>query len=97
MGSAIFIPYRAVMAWVYNRTGSLFLVGLLHAAGNGAAVGSGFGDPLLRRLYENQSVGSLHLLAAVLIGLAVIAATRARLGVRARPAHGPRTEIAPAA
>ena len=28
------IPFRFLTGWVYNRTGSLFLVGLLHAAGN---------------------------------------------------------------
>lgn len=35
------IPFRAVTAWTYNRTGSLFIVGFIHAAGNAAAAGSG--------------------------------------------------------
>jgi membrane protease YdiL (CAAX protease family) len=79
------IPFRALVAWPYNRTGSLFLVGLLHAAGD--AAGSGFGDALLPHLYENDGVGLLPMVAEVLLGLAVIAATRARLGVQARPAR----------
>ncbi len=79
---ALMIPFRALMGWVYNRTGSLFLVGLLHAAGNAAAAGSGFGDSFLRQLYPTESVGSLHVLVAILLGLAVIAATRGRLGYR---------------
>jgi hypothetical protein len=75
---------------VYNRTGSLLIVGLLHAAGNAAAVGSGFGDPLLERLYENQSVGLMHVLGTGLVGLAVIAATRARLGYQGDSGSGAR-------
>ena len=78
------IPFRALVAWPYNRTGSLFLVGLLHAAGN--ATGSGFGDALLPHLYADDGVGLLPLLAEALLGLAVIAATWARLGVHPRPA-----------
>ena len=94
------IPFRALVAWPYNRTGSLFLVGLLHAAGD--ATGSGFGDALLPHLYPNEgSVGLLPMLAEVLIGLVVIAATRARLGVDAgaagRSPSGPGAAIAPAA
>jgi hypothetical protein len=68
------------MGWVYNRTGSLFLVGLTHAAGNAAA--AGFGDSFLRQLYPAEDVGMFHTLAAALLGLALIAATRGRLGRR---------------
>ena len=35
--TAIFILNRAFVGWIYNRTGSLFVVGLTHAAGNAAA------------------------------------------------------------
>jgi uncharacterized protein len=81
------IPIRALMGFAYNRTGSLFLVGLLHAAGNGVAAGSGFGAGFLARLYPDQPFVSLmHLLALAVIGVAAIAGTRARLGVpRSRP------------
>jgi membrane protease YdiL (CAAX protease family) len=76
------IPFRALQAWVANSTGSLFLVGLVHAAGNAAASGSGFpgGDGLLARVYEQPLVGSMQTLASAALGLLVIAATRARLG-----------------
>jgi membrane protease YdiL (CAAX protease family) len=90
---ALLMPFRALMGWMYNRTGSLFLVGLLHAAGNAAAAGSGFGDSFLRQLYPTESlVGSLHSLVAVLLGLAVIAATRGRLGLPAQSARGASSE-----
>jgi uncharacterized protein len=81
------IPIRALMGFAYNRTGSLFVVGLLHAAGNGVAAGSGFGAGFLARLYPDQQFVSLmHLLALAVIGLVAIAVTRARLGVsRSRP------------
>jgi membrane protease YdiL (CAAX protease family) len=81
------IPIRALMGFTYNRTGSLFAVGLLHAAGNGAAAGSGFGDGFLARLYPDQPFVSLmHLLALGVVGLVVIALSRARLGAfRRRP------------
>ncbi|MBB3084774.1 CPBP family intramembrane glutamic endopeptidase [Geodermatophilus sabuli] len=75
------IPIRALMGFAYNRTGSLFLVGLLHAAGNGVAAGSGFGAGFLAQLYPDQPFASLmHLLALAMIGLVAIAVTRARLG-----------------
>jgi hypothetical protein len=75
------------MGWAYNRTGSLFLVGVLHAAGNGVGGGSGFGAGFLPRLYPDQPFVSLmHLLALAVVGLVVIAGTRARLGAsRRRP------------
>jgi membrane protease YdiL (CAAX protease family) len=76
------IPFRALQGWVHARTGSLLLVGLVHAAGNAAAAGSGFagGDGMLRRLYDEPVVGSVQVLASALLGLLVLAATRARLG-----------------
>ena len=87
------VPARALMSWTYNRTGSLFLVGFLHAAGNAAAGSSGFADGFLPRLYpDDDFVGVLHLLAFVVIGAVVVVTTRARLGGapgrRARRARG---------
>jgi membrane protease YdiL (CAAX protease family) len=79
------IPFRAALGFVHNRTGSLFLVGLVHATGNAAAGGSGFGDGLLPRLYPDAGfVGLMHLLAFGVIGLVLIAATRGRLGLPRR-------------
>src|SRR5215210_4276050 len=74
------IPIRALMG-AYNRTGSLFVVGLLHAAGNGVAAGSGFGAGFLARLYRDRPFASpMHLLALAVIGLIVVAVTRPGLG-----------------
>ena len=79
------IPLRAFLGWTYNRTGSLFLVGFMHAAGNAAAGSSGFADGFLPRLYAGEDfVGVLHLVAFALIGAVVIVATRARLGLPSR-------------
>ena len=76
------IPFRFLTGWTYNRTGSLFVVGLVHAMGNAVAGGSGFGAGFLPRLYPEQGMlaGLLHLVAFALIGLVVLAATRGRLG-----------------
>ena len=79
------IPYRAFAGWVYNRSGgSLLPVGLIHALGNAVGPGSGFAGGYLRRLYPADAdlVGVLHIAAFALIGLAVMAATRGRLGLR---------------
>ena len=78
------IPFRFLTGWAYNRTGSLFLIGLVHAMGNAVAGGSGFGAGVLPRLYPDQGmlVGLTHLLAFAVIGLVVLAATRGRLGLR---------------
>ncbi len=79
------IPLRALMAWTYNSTGSLFIVALLHAAGNGVGGGSGFADGFLPRLYPDEEfVGLMHFPAYVLIAVAVIVATRGRLGLSMR-------------
>lgn len=77
------VGFRALQGFVYNHTGSVFIVGLLHAASNGATGGSGFGEfgeGLLPRLYDSDVVGMLHLLSALLVGLVLIAVTRGRLG-----------------
>lgn len=82
---AVNVPIRALMGWAYNGTGSLFVVAFLHAAANGTGGGSGFGAGFLPRLYPDAPMVSvLHLVALAVIGLVVIAATRARLG-RSRP------------
>lgn len=76
------IPFRFLTGWAYNRTGSLFLVGLVHAAGNAVAGGSGFAAGALPRLYPDLGpvAGMAHLVAYALIGLVVLVATRGRLG-----------------
>jgi membrane protease YdiL (CAAX protease family) len=75
------IPYRIVTGFAWNRTGSLFLLGLVHAAGNAAAAGSGFDGGVLRHLYpDNMLVGSLHLLAFALVGLLILAVAKGRIG-----------------
>nr|WP_275586211.1 CPBP family intramembrane glutamic endopeptidase [Geodermatophilus normandii] len=82
--TATAVPFRFLQGWVANRTGSLLVVGLVHAAGNATADGSGFGGPgLLPRLYPDDGVGPVHLLASATLGLVVVAATRGRLGRRA--------------
>jgi membrane protease YdiL (CAAX protease family) len=81
--AVVAIPYRFFTGWIWNRTGSLLLLGLVHGAGNAAAPGSGFGDGgVLRHLYpaDHTTVGVFHLLAFFLIGLVVVAATKGRLG-----------------
>ena len=81
--TAVAVPFRFLQGWVANRTGSLFVVGLVHAAGNASTDGSGFfGDGLLPRLYPAATVGPMHLLASAAVGLVVVAATRGRLGRR---------------
>ena len=78
--------FRALQGWVYNRTGSLLVVGFVHAAGNAAGAGSGFagGSGLLPRIYDEPLVGSMQTLASAVLGLLVLAVTRARLGRRDR-------------
>jgi membrane protease YdiL (CAAX protease family) len=78
--AALAVPFRALLAWVDNRTGSLLLVGLVHAAGNAAAGGTGFGSGLLPRLYPDLTPGPLHIVAFAVLGLVVIGGTRGRLG-----------------
>ena len=74
-------PFRFLTGWMYNRTASLFLVGLVHAAGNAAASGSGYQQGYLSALYPGQQIAGLsHLLASAALGLIVVIATRGRLG-----------------
>lgn len=69
----ILIPLqRITVAYIYNRTGSLATVGLVHAATN--AVGFG----LMMPLYGTGGSGSLIL---VIFGLVALVATRGRLGL----------------
>lgn len=82
------VPFRFLAGWILNRTGSVFLVGLVHGAGNAAAGGSGFGEGLLPRIYPDNGLAySAHLIVLALFGLAAVIATRGRLGLpgRTRP------------
>jgi CAAX protease family protein len=80
--TATAVPFRFLQGWVANRTGSLLVVGLVHATGNATTDGSGFGGPgLLPRLYPDDAVGPVHLLASAALGLVVLACTRGRLGL----------------
>ncbi|MCO8277269.1 CPBP family intramembrane metalloprotease [Actinoplanes sp. TRM 88003] len=76
--AVLMVPYRILTGRIWNRTGSLLILGLVHAAGNAAGPGSGFGDGLLRTLYpgEAMTAGFLHLLAYAVVGLAVLALGR---------------------
>jgi membrane protease YdiL (CAAX protease family) len=65
------LPTRALLTWVYNRTGSLALAGLVHAASNAA------GLSLVPQLFHQAGGGGSALL---LLGVIVIVATRGRLG-----------------
>jgi membrane protease YdiL (CAAX protease family) len=90
--AALVTPFRMLTGWMANRTGSVFVVGLLHAAGDAAGPGSGFGPGFLAHLYPGTATaGSILVVGIALIGLVVLAATRGRLGHRAdplaRPAH----------
>lgn len=81
--TATAVPFRFLQGWLANRTGSLVVVGLVHAAGNATTGGSGFaGAGLLPRLYPGEVVGPTHLVASAALGLVVLAATRGRLGRR---------------
>src|SRR4051794_16082102 len=84
--AALVTPFRMLTGWAVNRSGSVFVVGLLHAAGDAAGPGSGFGPGLLAHLYPDTALaGTVHVVAIALIGLAVLAATRGRLGHRPAP------------
>lgn len=79
--SVIAIPFRALLGAAYNSTGSLLLVGMIHAMGNGMTSGSGLwgGEGLLPRLFSGEFVGLTNQLTGAIIGLAVIMFTRGRL------------------
>lgn len=66
---------RVLLAWVYNRTDSVALAGLIHAASNAA------GLSLVPQLFHSPGGGGSALL---ILGLVVIAATRGRLGWQQR-------------
>jgi uncharacterized protein len=76
------IGFRSLMGWMFNRTGSLFIVGLTHAASNGITGGSGlFGDGFIKTMWPNDDFATVtHLVAALIIGVVVMIATRGRLG-----------------
>lgn len=87
---AVSIPFRALAAWIYNRTSSLLLAGMVHAAANAVAAGSILGTGLLPRLYGNDSSSGLAFPVLAVIGLVAIVATRARLGYQPpRERHPP--------
>lgn len=74
------VPFRITVGWAYNRTGSLFVVGLIHAVGNATTGGDGINAGYLRNLYPgNTTVTMAHLLAMFLLGLLVLILTRGRL------------------
>jgi len=75
----VIIPTRALLAWIYNRTSSIALAGLVHAASNAA------GLALVPELTSQPGGGGTALL---LLGVIVIAATRGRLG---QPRHAAAT------
>jgi membrane protease YdiL (CAAX protease family) len=74
------VPFRAAMAWIDNRTGSLFLVGLAHACGNAVVTGTVAGNALLPALF-GRNLGPVHLFAFAVIGVVLIVRTRGRLGL----------------
>jgi membrane protease YdiL (CAAX protease family) len=74
----IFIPIRALLAWVYNRTGSIAFVGLVHAASNASALG------LVPELYHRTGDAGLPFL---IIAITAIALSRGRLQPRHRTAQ----------
>lgn len=76
------LPFRALQSWLFNRTDSLLLVGLVHAAGNASALGS-LGIEGLTPTWYGTAGQSLLVFAA--LGLLVLAFTRARLGLRTSP------------
>lgn len=75
------VPFRFLVGWIFNRTQSLFVVGLVHAIGNALAGGDGFNAGYLADLYpDHGTVTSAHLLAFFVLGLSVAVVTRGRLG-----------------
>jgi membrane protease YdiL (CAAX protease family) len=87
------IGFRSMMGWIFNRTGSLFIVGLTHAASNGATGGSGlFGDGFIGTMWPNDASATvMHLVASLIIGLGVLVATRGRLAKDGHHSEGPTT------
>jgi membrane protease YdiL (CAAX protease family) len=73
--TVLVIPIRALLAWVYNRTGSIAFVGLVHAASNASAFG------LVPALYQQTGDAGVPFL---LLAFAAIAFSRGRLNVHKR-------------
>jgi membrane protease YdiL (CAAX protease family) len=65
------IPFRATLAWMYNRTGSLLVVGIFHAACDATGSGS-FGPGLLAQWYAAGGTSFAAMLAAAAIGVIVL-------------------------
>ena len=86
--AAVAVPFRYLQGWLYARTQSLAVVGLVHAAGNATAAGSLAGAGLLPRLYAEEGAGGLVFPVLALGGLVVMAAA---LGGAARRRGGPAT------
>ena len=58
------VPFRALVGSAYNATGSLFLVGLIHAVGNGMTSGSSSREGFLPQIDTCELIGIMHQLAA---------------------------------
>jgi uncharacterized protein len=88
--AAMATPFRMLTGWMVNRTASVFLAGVVHAAGDAAGPGSGFGEGFLGQLYGATSTShSIHVLGIALIGVVVLVATRGRLAHRRTPLARP--------
>jgi membrane protease YdiL (CAAX protease family) len=78
--TVLVIPFRFLAGWMFERTGSLFAVGLLHAAGNAAAGGSGFGPGWSAHLWHGEmTAGFAHFLAYLVIAVPVFVLNRRML------------------
>jgi hypothetical protein len=77
----LMLPFRALQGRLYDRGGSLFIVGVLHAVGDATGSG-GFDAGLPPRLYPDHAgdASLLPIAAQVLIGLC---------GASAKPARSP--------
>ena len=71
--TVLVIPIRALLGWLYNRTGSIAFVGLVHAASNASALA------LVPALYHHTGDAGLPFL---FLAIAAVAITRGRLGTR---------------
>jgi energy-coupling factor transporter transmembrane protein EcfT len=91
LATLVMFFHRAFNAWLYNSSGSLFLVGLVHATGNAIAPGNGFAPGYLRQLYpaDTELVGVLHAVAFALLAIVLILVTRGRLGFTGGSDGGP--------
>ena len=97
LATLVMFFFRAFNAWLYNSSGSLFLVGLVHATGNAVAPGNGFAAGYLRQLYttDTELAGVLHTLAFALLAILLIVATRGRLGLAGQGSPGLEPDEAP--